>query len=108
MAIPSLALAAYQNAMSQSGAIQSKVSRSLAKPAAPAEGFGQMLTDSIKHVNDMQNSKDSMVESFASGQTQNVHELMINLQKASSAMQMTTAVRGKVIEAYRELVKIQF
>ena len=33
---------------------------------------------------------------------------MINLQKASSAMQMTTAVRGKVIEAYRELVKIQF
>ena len=108
MAIPSLALAAYQNAMSQSGAIQSKVSRSLAKPAAPAEGFGQMLTDSIKHVNDMQNNKDSMVESFASGQTQNVHELMINLQKASSAMQMTTAVRGKVIEAYRELVKIQF
>ena len=108
MAIPSLALAAYQNAMSQSGAIQSKVSRSLAKPAAPAEGFGQMLTDSIKHVNDMQNSKDSMVESFASGQTQNVHELMITLQKASSAMQMTTAVRGKVIDAYRELVKIQF
>ena len=108
MAIPSLALAAYQNAMSQSGAIQSKVARSLAKPAAPAEGFGQMLTDSIKHVNDMQNNKDSMVESFASGQTQNVHELMINLQKASSAMQMTTAVRGKVIDAYRELVKIQF
>ena len=108
MAIPSLALAAYQNAMSQSGAIQSKVSRSLAKPAAPAEGFGQMLTASIKHVNDMQNNKDSMVESFASGQTQNVHELMINLQKASSAMQMTTAVRGKVIDAYRELVKIQF
>ena len=108
MAIPSLALAAYQNAMSQSGAIQSKVSRSLAKPAAPAEGFGQMLTDSVKRVNDMQNGKDAMVESFASGQTQNVHELMINLQKASSAMQMTTAVRGKVIEAYRELVKIQF
>ena len=78
------------------------------KPAAPAEGFGQMLTDSVKRVNDMQNGKDAMVESFASGQTQNVHELMINLQKASSAMQMTTAVRGKVIDAYRELVKIQF
>ena len=108
MAIPSLALAAYQNALSQSGAIEAKVSRSLAKPAAPAEGFGQMLTDSVKRVNDMQNGKDNMVESFASGQTQNVHELMINLQKASSAMQMTTAVRGKVLEAYKELVKMQF
>ena len=108
MAIPSLALAAYQNALSQSGAIEAKVSRSLAKPAAPAEGFGQTLTDSIKRVNDMQNNKNDMIESFASGKTENVHELMINLQKASTAMQMTTAVRGKVIEAYRELVKIQF
>ena len=108
MAIPSLALAAYQNALSQSGAIEAKVSRSLAKPAAPTEGFGQMLTDSVKRVNDMQNNKNDMIESFASGKTENVHELMINLQKASTAMQMTTAVRGKVIEAYRELVKIQF
>lgn len=108
MAIPALALSAYQNAMAQSGGIQAKVARSLAKPTAPTEGFGQTLTDSIQRVNDMQNSKDNMVEAFASGQTQNVHELMINLQKASSAMQMTTAVRGKVLEAYRELVKIQF
>ena len=108
MAIPPLALSAYQNAMGQSQGISSKVSRSLAKPAAPAEGFGQTLTDSIKRVNDMQSQKADMVQAFASGQTQNVHELMINLQKASSAMQMTTAVRGKVIDAYRELVKIQF
>ncbi|KHK00422.1 flagellar hook-basal body complex protein FliE [Desulfovibrio sp. TomC] len=108
MAIPALALSAYQNAMSQSAGIQSKVSRSLAKPAAPTEGFGQTLTDSLKQVNDMQNQKATMVQSFASGETQNVHELMINLQKASSAMQMTTAVRSKVLDAYRELVKIQF
>jgi len=108
MAIPSLALSAYQNAMAQSQGVSSKVSRSLAKPAAPAEGFGQTLTDSIKRVNDMQNQKTDMIDAFASGKSENVHELMINLQKASTAMQMTTAVRGKVIEAYRELVKIQF
>lgn len=109
MAISPIALAAYQNAMTNTRAIDAKVSRSLSKPgAAPTEGFGQMLTDSLKTVNDMQNNKVDMVESFASGQTQNVHELMINLQKAGLAMQMTTAVRGKVLEAYKELVKIQF
>jgi flagellar hook-basal body complex protein FliE len=108
MSISPLALSAYKNAMSQSGAIESKVSRSLTKPASPSEGFGKMLTDSMKTVNDMQNTKSDMVESFASGQTQNVHELMINLQKAGLAMQMTTAVRGKVLDAYRELVKMQF
>ena len=64
--------------------------------------------DSLKQVNDLQNTKADMVESFAAGQTQNVHELMINLQKAGLAMQMTTTVRGKVIEAYRDLIKMQF
>ncbi|WP_300158331.1 flagellar hook-basal body complex protein FliE [Solidesulfovibrio sp.] len=108
MAISPIALSAYRNAMASAASIDGKVSRSLAKPAAPTEGFGAKLMDSIKNVNDMQNQKAEMVESFASGKTENVHELMINLQKAGLAMQMTTAVRGKVLEAYKELVKMQF
>ena len=45
---------------------------------------------------------------FASGRNQNVHELMITMQKSSLAMKLTTAVRGKVLEAYKELSKMQF
>lgn len=108
MAISPIALAAYRTAMTQSGAIDAKVASSLAKPAAPAAGFGDMLKSSLKQVNDLQNTKLDMVQQFASGQTENVHELMINLQKAGLAMQMTTAVRGKVLDAYKELVKLQF
>ncbi|MGE4538215.1 MAG: flagellar hook-basal body complex protein FliE [Desulfovibrio sp.] len=108
MMISPLALNAYKTALSQTGAIDATVSKSLTKPAAPAEGFGQMLTDSLSTVNNMQNEKNDMVEAFAAGKSQNVHELMINLQKAGMAMQMTTAVRGKVLEAYKELVKMQF
>lgn len=106
--ISPLALNAYKTALSQTGAIDATVSKSLTKPAAPAGGFGQTLTDSLTTVNNMQNEKDDMVEAFAAGKSQNVHELMINLQKAGMAMQMTTAVRGKVLEAYKELVKMQF
>jgi len=108
MAISPVALSAYRAAMNQTAAIDGKVTSSLSKTAKPASGFGQTLVDSLKQVNDLQNTKADMVESFASGQTQNVHELMINLQKAGLAMQMTTTVRGKVIEAYRDLIKMQF
>lgn len=108
MAITPLALSAYRSAMAHSGAIDAKVSSSLAKPAAPAEGFGSMLKDSLKEVNDLQNTKNTMIEAFATGQSENVHDLMINLQKAGLAMQMTTTVRGKVLEAYKELVKMSF
>ncbi len=57
MAIPPIALSAYQNAMARTGAIDTKVSRSLSKAGTPAEGFGNMLTDSLKHVNELQNTK---------------------------------------------------
>ena len=59
-------------------------------------------------VNDMQSQKSAMIQSFASGETQNVHELMITMQKAGLAVNLTAAVRNKVLEAYRELSKLQF
>lgn len=66
------------------------------------------VTDSLKKVNDLQAEKNMMIEEFASGRTQNVHELMISLQKAGLAMRMTSAVRNKVMQAYRELAQMQF
>ena len=56
----------------------------------------------------MQSQKSAMIQSFASGETQNVHELMITMQKAGLAVNLTAAVRNKVLEAYRELSKLQF
>ncbi len=56
----------------------------------------------------MQEEKESMIKAFAAGEKQNVHELMITLQKAGIAMQMTTAVRNKVLEAYKEIMHLTF
>jgi flagellar hook-basal body complex protein FliE len=108
MAISPVAISAYKNALASAGRIDSKVAESLSKPAKPGESFLDTLQGSIEKVNEMENKKADMVQSFASGETNNVHELMIHLQKASLAMGMTTAVRGKVMETYKELVKMSF
>ena len=73
-----------------------------------ATSFSDTLHDSLNAVNDLQTKKSQMITSFASGETQNVHELMISMQKASLAVNLTSAVRNKVLEAYRELSKLQF
>ncbi|MDM8215637.1 flagellar hook-basal body complex protein FliE [Desulfovibrio piger] len=70
--------------------------------------FSQTLSESLARVNDLQQAKAQAVEDFASGRNQNVHELMVTMQKSSLAMKLTTAVRGKVLEAYKELAKLQF
>jgi len=44
---------------------------------------------------------------WALGETENTHDLTIALQKASSALQYTVAVRDKFLEAYKELMQMQ-
>ena len=77
-------------------------------PAAPANSFTDTAKQSLNRVNELQQAKDQAIVDFASGRNQNVHELMITMQKSSLAMKLTTAVRGKVLEAYKELSKMQF
>ena len=40
------------------------------------------------------------------GLTDNTHDLTIALQKASTALQYTVAVRDKLLEAYKEIMNI--
>nr|WP_300733566.1 flagellar hook-basal body complex protein FliE [uncultured Desulfovibrio sp.] len=70
--------------------------------------FAETLSNSLNRVNELQTEKANAIDAFASGRNQNVHELMITMQKSSMAMKLTTAVRGKVLEAYKELTKMQF
>ena len=109
MNIQQLGLKAYSTALSnftkvQQSAQAGHINVSQQQPSS----FTETLNDSLKKVNDLETEKRHMITSFASGETQNVHELMITLQKAGLAMNMTAAVRNKVLEAYKELSRVQF
>ncbi|MDL2210691.1 flagellar hook-basal body complex protein FliE [Desulfovibrio sp. OttesenSCG-928-O18] len=109
MSIQSVGLKAYTNALSNFTKTEKAIkSTSGEKPAQIASPFASTLKDSIAKVNDLQQEKKAMITSFAAGEQQNVHELMISLQKAGLAMNMTSAVRNKALEAYRELARMQF
>lgn len=88
--------------------IEENVAEKIAKPEQPRTSFGDTVKDSLNKVNEMQSEKKSMIEAFAAGEKTNVHELMITMQKAGLAMNMTSAVRGKVITAYQEIMKMPF
>ena len=109
MAIASVAMQAYQKAAAAQKAFDQTFAKRLQKPeAAPAQSFSTALKGSLEKVKDLQLEADNMVKSFATGEKENVHELMISLQKASMAMNMTSAVRGKVLSAYQEIMRMPF
>ena len=111
MSIETVGLKAYNNALAnfvQTEKAVRQVARSTPQAAPVENSFASTLENSLGKVNELHGAKSKAVESFASGENQNVHELMISLQKAGIAMSLTSAVRNKVMEAYRELSKMQF
>ena len=111
MAIQSIGLRAYTQALGNFQKAEQTAKRGafgINEPQRTENSFASTLQESLTKVNELQTEKKDMITSFASGETQNVHELMISLQKAGLAMSMTSAVRNKVMEAYKELSHLQF
>jgi flagellar hook-basal body complex protein FliE len=72
--------------------------------AGPA--FGEVLGQFLGQVNNTQTKADTMVESLALGEPVDVHQVMMALNDASNAMQLTLQVRNKALEAYQELMRL--
>lgn len=80
------------------------------KPAAKAEGgdsFYSVLKDSIDQVNGLQQEADKMMEGLAKGETKNIHETMIAIEKANVSFNMMLQVRNKLLSAYEEVMRMQ-
>lgn len=107
MAVSPLAIKAYSAASELLNNPKSLDAKSKSTREA-TQSFAETIEESLAKVNEMQMDKSLMIQDFASGKNQNVHELMITLQKAGLAMDMTSAVRNKVMQAYQEIMRIQF
>ncbi len=77
-----------------------------ADPNALTPSFSQTLTSAFDKVNDMQNHAGAMTKAFALGQTSDIHGVMIAGEQATIALQLTTQIRNKVVDAYQEVMKI--
>ena len=64
-------------------------------------------TNNINYTNAALSNAENEEIKFALGETENTHDLTIALQKASTALQYTVAVRDKLLEAYKEIMNMQ-
>ncbi|MFU0826626.1 MAG: Flagellar hook-basal body complex protein FliE [Lachnoclostridium sp.] len=72
------------------------------------ENLFQSALSLIKDTADLTENAQKAELSYALGFTDNTHDLQIAQQKANLSLQYTVAVRNKVLEAYREIMNLQF
>lgn len=69
--------------------------------------FKDILMSSIDKLNTYENEANKMGEMLAVGEVENLHDVMIASQKAEIALQFATEVRNKVMDAYKEIMRMQ-
>lgn len=69
--------------------------------------FKDVLMGKIKEVNDLILNKDAAVEALATGKTDNVSEVLVQVEKADQAFNALMQIRNKLVEAWQEIDKMQ-
>lgn len=93
-----------------SGAVKAAAENSSTSVGSSTGEFGSIFDKAVENLNttnaylsDAENEKIR----WALGETENTHELTNALQKASTALQYTVAVRDKFLDAYKEIMQMQ-
>lgn len=79
------------------------------RPAAEdgGMGFGKIMKDVVKEAVQAESEATKAIQDFASGNIDNVHDVVMAVGKANMAIQLLVEVRNGVLEAYRELSRVQ-
>ena len=70
--------------------------------------FADLLTDAVSQVNQLQDQAHTAVSGLMTGSGVDVHQAMIATQKASMAFELALAVRNKALQAYQQVIGMQF
>jgi flagellar hook-basal body complex protein FliE len=70
-------------------------------------GFAKKLKESIMEVNQRQQDADQAIEKVITGEL-GIHEGMLKIQEADISLRLLLQVRRKVMDAYTEIMRMQF
>jgi len=73
----------------------------------PAEGFGEIIRGAINKVDGLEKDSNRSVMELLNGK-KDIHETMINLQKTDISMRLLLTIRNKAVEAYREIMHMNY
>lgn len=73
----------------------------------PTGGFSHLVTQGLAQVNEGLLAGQAGIQRLATGDTRNVHQVMIQLEESRLDFQLLMQVRGRLLEAYQDVMKMQ-
>jgi flagellar hook-basal body complex protein FliE len=76
--------------------------------ASGSAPFADLLTDAVGQVNQLESQAHAAVDGLMTGSGVDVHQAMIATEKADMAFELALAVRNKAVQAYQQVIGMQF
>lgn len=89
------------------GNLERLTSNKSGKVADGSVTFSDVLKNVLSEVNQIQNEHIKSQKDLSIGEIDNFHDPMIAAEKADIALQFTTKIHGKIIDAYKEIMRLQ-
>jgi flagellar hook-basal body complex protein FliE len=70
--------------------------------------FSELLTDAVGQVDQLEAQAHTAVAGLMTGSGVDVHQAMIATEKANMAFELALAVRNKAVQAYQQVIGMQF
>ena len=71
------------------------------------KNFSSFFKDALSEVNELQIISDEYKDLLVTGDVDNLHDVTIAAEKANISLQLTLGIRNKVVEAYKEIMRMQ-
>ncbi|BBO18126.1 flagellar hook-basal body complex protein FliE [Candidatus Brocadia pituitae] len=86
------------------------INKELVNPIEEQEqgtSFKKTLSGFLDEVNDLQLKANESIENLATEKVKNVHEVMIAMAKAEVSFKFMMEARNKLVETYKEVMRMQ-
>ena len=69
--------------------------------------FKDVINKFITDVDKMQKTSDQAVKDYATGEITDIHQVMVAAEEANLSFQLMMEVRNRLVESYREIMRMQ-
>ena len=77
------------------------------KPPEAKTDFRKALAQGLNNVNELHNKADASVVDLLTGKNQDINSVVASVAKADMSFKLLVGVRDKLVEAYKETMRMQ-
>ena len=87
--------------------LKSELGQTVVAPdKALGPSFSDQLSQFVQGVDQMQKGAQAQSDNFAVGRTNDIHNTMIDVEQAEISLRLLANVRNRVVELYREVMRM--